>query len=61
MKKELLRVQEVANMFSIGKSTVWLWVKQNKFPQPLHLSPRVSVWRLTELNNFIASAAEIAA
>lgn len=61
MKKELLRVQEVAKMLSIGKSTVWLWVKQNKFPQPIHLSPRVSVWRLSELNNYIASVADMAA
>lgn len=56
-----IRVQQVANMLSIGKSTVWLWVKQNKLPQPIHLSARISVWKASEINNFIASASNMAA
>jgi prophage regulatory protein len=56
-----MRVQQVANILAIGKSTVWLWVKQNKLPQPVHLSARVSVWKTSEINNFIATAANVAA
>jgi len=42
--RNFLRVKQVSEKVGIGKSTVWLWVKQNKFPKPLKLSPRVTVW-----------------
>ena len=45
MKDTYLRVNEVAEMLSIGVSTVWAWVKDNKFPPPIKLSERASVWR----------------
>jgi predicted DNA-binding transcriptional regulator AlpA len=40
--ERLIRVQEVAEILGIGKSTVWLWVKLGKIPAPIHLSTRVS-------------------
>jgi len=52
-----IRVQQVANILGIGKSTVWLWVKQQRLPQPVRLSTRVSVWKSSEINHFINSAA----
>jgi prophage regulatory protein len=56
-----IRVKEVARILSIGKSTVWLWVKQQRLPQPIHLSARVSVWKASDINNYIASASQQAA
>jgi len=48
-----IRVKEVAQMLGIGVSTVWLWVKQNRLPQPKRLSSRTTVWRLSDIQNFI--------
>jgi prophage regulatory protein len=59
--ERLIRVQEVAEILGIGKSTVWLWVKLGKIPAPIHLSTRVSAWKLSAINNFIASAETISA
>jgi len=39
-----LRVTQVAKKVGIGKSTVWLWVKEGKFPKPIKISSRVTVW-----------------
>ena len=39
-----LRISDVAKKTGLGKSTVWLWVKENRFPKPIKLSPRVTVW-----------------
>ena len=39
-----LRVTEVMKMTGLAKSTVWLWVREGKLPQPIKLSPRVTVW-----------------
>jgi len=39
-----LRITEVMKMTGIAKSTIWLWVREEKFPQPIKLSPRITVW-----------------
>jgi len=39
-----LRITDVVQKTGIAKSTIWLWVKQKKFPKPIKLSPRITVW-----------------
>jgi len=39
-----LRIQEVMKKTGIARSTIWLWVSENKFPKPIKLSPRITVW-----------------
>ena len=39
-----LRITDVMKMTGIAKSTIWLWVKEEKFPKPIKLSPRITVW-----------------
>jgi len=53
--RELLRDKEVAEMLTIGRSTVWLYVKQGKLPKPIKMSERVSVWRVSDIRAFINS------
>ena len=47
-----LRVAQVAKKIGIGKSTVWLWVKEGKLPEPIKLSPRVTVWRESDIDEW---------
>ncbi len=47
-----LRIAQVAKKTGLGKSTVWLWVKENKFPKPIKLSPRVTVWVESDINKW---------
>ena len=54
--ERLLRVKEVSELVGIGKSTVWAWVKEGKFPKPVKLSDRVTVWRESEVQTFISKA-----
>jgi prophage regulatory protein len=51
----LLRISEVCNHTSLAKSTIWLWVAQEKFPKPLSLSPTVKVWRKGDIDTWIDS------
>ena len=39
-----LRIKDVMKMTGIAKSTIWLWVSEGKFPKPIKLSPRITVW-----------------
>lgn len=41
---KFLRIKEVMNKTGIARSTIWLWVKEGKFPEPIKLSPRITVW-----------------
>ena len=50
---KLLRIPQVMELTGLAKSTVWLWVKEGKLPKPIKLSPRVSVWKESELMAFI--------
>ncbi len=33
----------------VSKSTWWLGVKEGRFPQPMKLGPRTTVWRVEDI------------
>ena len=48
-KTQLLRIEEVCELTTLGKSTINLWVAQGRFPKPIHLSATIKVWRLEDV------------
>lgn len=40
----------------VGKSTWWQGVKSGRFPKPLKLSPKVTVWRVEDIRKYIEQA-----
>ena len=40
----------------VGKSTWWLGVKEGRFPKPVKLGPRTTVWRVEDIKNLIENA-----
>ena len=61
MKEKLLRITDVMEQTGLAKSTVWLWTKQGKLPQPIKLSTRITVWKQSELNEWIQSQLKVLA
>ena len=54
MREQLLRVVEVAEMFGVSRASIWNWTKDNpNFPKPAKLTPKVTVWKLSELNAYM--------
>lgn len=51
--EKLIRITSVMEQTGLAKSTVWLWVKLNKLPKPIKLSARVTVWKQSELDEWI--------
>ncbi len=51
-RKKYLRAKETAEYMGIGLSTVWLYAKQGKLT-PKHISPRVTVFSIDEVNALI--------
>ncbi|HEY9268544.1 MAG TPA: AlpA family transcriptional regulator [Methylotenera sp.] len=50
-----LRIKELSAMLGIGHSTIYRLIKQNKFPKQIKLTERTVVWRLSVINEWIAS------
>jgi prophage regulatory protein len=48
-----LRIVEVMKKTGIAKSTIWLWVSEGKFPKPIKLSPRITIWEEEKVNNWM--------
>lgn len=48
-----LRIKDVMKKTGIAKSTIWLWVSEGKFPKPIKLSPRITVWMSKEIDKWM--------
>lgn len=54
-----LRMKELANdshgcgLIGVSSQTIWKWVKQKKFPQPIRLGGNVTVWRSSEIQSWM--------
>jgi len=49
-----LRPKQAAQYLNIGVSTLWKWNKENpNFPERIKLGERVTVWRKSDLDNFV--------
>jgi prophage regulatory protein len=50
----LLRLRDVSELTSLGKSTINLWVANGKFPAPTALSATIKVWRQSDIDGWMA-------
>jgi prophage regulatory protein len=49
-----LREKHVLQIVPVAHSTLWAWVREGKFPAPLKLSERITVWRSSDVQSFIS-------
>lgn len=47
--REILGDEKSAAVIPVSKSAWWAGVKAGRYPQPVKLSPRVTVWRASEI------------
>jgi len=53
-----VRIQDIiapAGPIPVGRSTWWAGVKDGRFPKPVKLGPRITVWRAQDIRALIAS------
>ncbi|MBV6447961.1 AlpA family phage regulatory protein [Nitrosomonas sp.] len=46
----LPKVREIVG--GVGASTIWSWVKQGKFPQPVRLSENCTAWLAADVEKW---------
>lgn len=50
------RKKEIASIIPVSKSTWWAGVRSGRFPQPVKLGPRITVWREEDICALIEGA-----
>jgi prophage regulatory protein len=59
MPDNYLRYRQVIQLINVSYATIWSWVKQGRFPQPIQLQPgRLNspvVWKETEIQVWLDS------
>ncbi len=52
-QEQFIRLPRTMEISGLGRSTIWAYVKKGKFPAPIKLSERVTVWRLSVVNQWL--------
>ena len=53
-----VRLRQVLTVIPVCKSYWWAGVKKGRFPQPIKLSPRCTVWRAEDIRDLIIKLSE---
>jgi len=52
-----VRLPQVLSVIPVSRSTWWAGVKSGRYPQPVKLSPRVTMWRAEDIHRLIRELA----
>lgn len=52
-----LRLPEVLARIPVSRATLYRWISQGRFPEPIKLGPRCSAWLRAELESWEAGRA----
>lgn len=53
MEDRYIRIKELISLLGISRGTIYRLLKENKFPRQIKLTEHTSVWRLSEINNWV--------
>ena len=59
VEQRFLAIGEVAIRYSVSEPTIWSWMQQDLFPQPVRITPGCSRWPLTILDEFDAGLLQV--
>ena len=54
----LIRLREVQHRVGLGRSTIYRWMAEGKFPKPVQLGGYAVAWPENEVENWIADRLE---
>ena len=53
LSKRLLRINQVLALVPVGKSSWWEGCRTGRFPKPIKLAPRTTVWRVEDITALV--------
>ena len=54
MEKNYLNLDDITNSLKINEDTLRRWIKEGKFPRPLRVNDRTSLWSYALIENWVA-------
>ena len=54
MKDSYLNIDDITNSLKIDKDTLKQWIKEGKFPTPIRVADRATLWSYAVIENWIA-------
>ena len=58
MKENYLNIEDITNSLKISEDTLSKWIKEGKFPRPLRMNDRTTLWSYALIENWIAQQHE---
>lgn len=55
LSKRLLRINQVLALVPVGRSSWWEGCRTGRYPKPIKLGPRTTVWKAEDIAAFIES------
>lgn len=53
MANKVYRLKELKEILGVGKSTIYCWIKEEKFPKPIYLGPRCVGWLSSDIEKWL--------
>lgn len=50
-----VRLPTILRVFPVSRSTWWEGVRQQRYPQPVKLGPRITAWKVEDILAFLAA------
>ena len=54
MKENYLNIDDITNSLKISEDTLREWIKDGKFPRPLWVNDRATLWSYALIENWVA-------
>ena len=53
MEDYFLRLPQVLDYVGVSKPTIYRWIKEKTFPEPIKLSTRMAVWKKADVQEWM--------
>ncbi|HAB39753.1 MAG TPA: DNA-binding protein [Rhodobacteraceae bacterium] len=50
----LIKCHEIQADFTLSRATIYRWMKEGKFPKPIHLGTNMVRWKKSDIDNWLA-------
>lgn len=50
----LIKCHEIQANFTLSRATIYRWMKEGKFPKPIHLGANMVRWKKSDIDNWLA-------
>ena len=54
MKESYLNIDDITSSLKINKDTLRQWIKDGKFPSPIEIRDRMTLWSYAVIENWVA-------